>query len=204
MTVKHYAIHWNGGRPFAVTIDGGSVSVSKNMDTYKLVDGEYVNIQHPLKHVFTLEVDEIFVGKNSPTGGYDGIPPKQAEGNSILLKMGSKYRFIGHEIYDFIPVKGDTIVKYYSDIGNNDVPYPYAIGKTHIYIMLDKVAVKKSYFSMSEPIYEQYYYKHSIHMCLKGNPKTDLCKDKTVYGPKLKEFKEALVKLKTKQIQKRM
>lgn len=198
---KRYEIHDNGGRPFFVEINGKTVTVFKNMDTFEVVNGLYVDIKHPEKELFTVKTDEIFIGKKSPTGSYDGL---KEEGNSILLRIGSKYRYIGHEIYDFAPVQGDTILQYYSDIGNNDVPYPYAVGKTHIYIMLDKEAIEKSYFDMYEPIYEQYYYEHRIHMCLKGNPKTDLCADKSVYEPKIKEFKEKTVALKTKLIHKRI
>jgi hypothetical protein len=69
--------------------------------------------------------------------------------------------------------------------------------------MLDKIAVELSYFAMNENIYEQFYYDHRIHMCLVGNPKTDLCKDKSVYEPKLAEFNEKKVNFKIKLIQKR-
>jgi hypothetical protein len=41
---------------------------------------------------------------------------------------------------------GDTIEKFYSDVGNNDVPYPYAIGKTLDLYSSDKVAVQKGFF----------------------------------------------------------
>jgi len=197
---KEYKIHDNGGNPFFVYVDGKSVDVFKNMNTWNQEHGEVYN---PPKELFHVKADTVFIGKKSPNGDYDGLPSKDGIGNSILLQLGSKYRYIGHEIYDFSPVKDDVIVEYYSNIGNNDVPYPYAVGKTHVYIMLDKVAVEKSYFTMSKPIYEQYYYEHRVKMCLFGNPRTDLCADKSVYGPKIKEFKEKRVKLKTKLIHKR-
>jgi len=200
---KLYKVHDNGGRPFFVEIQGKTVAVSKNMDTFEVINGKFVDISAPPKHLFTKTADAIFIGKKSPKGGYDGLKPSEAEGNSILLKLGGKYMFIGHEIYEFGPVAGDEILNYYSDVGNNDVPYPYAVGKTHIYIMLDKVAVEKSYFDMKKDIYEQYYYEHHASMCLKGNPKTDLCKDKDAVKLRINEFKAKTRKLKTKQIQKR-
>jgi len=199
---KKYEIHDNGGRPYFVNIEGNSVSVFENMDTLKVVDGKFVDIHNPPKLIFTKKADEIFIGKKSPKGGYSGLKPSEAEGNSILLGIDNKYIHIGTEIYEFSPVKGDTIVKYYSNIGNSDVPYPYAIGKTHVYNMLDKLAIEISFFDMKKPIYEQFYYRHRIHMCLVGNPKSEICQDKLVYGPKLKEIKEKTVKLKTKQISK--
>ncbi len=158
---KTYEIHDNGGRPFFVSIKGNTVCVEKNMDTFEYKDGKFRDIQKPRKHLFDKSVDEIFIGKKSPTGGYDGLKPSEAEGNSILLKKGSNYMYIGSEIYEFSPMKDDTIEKYYSDIGNSDVPYPYAVGKSHIYIMLDKVAVEKSFFDMKKNIYQQYYFGES-------------------------------------------
>ena len=193
--VKRYEIHDNGGRPFFVEVNGKSVSVSKNMEEYEYIDNRFIVIEKPAKFLFTVKADEVFIGSSNG--------PEGTKGNTILLRHGNKYLFIGQEIYEFSPVKGDTIVKYYSDIGNSDVPYPYAVGKTHIYILLDKVAVDKSYFDMKKDIYDQYYYEHSIHMCLFGNPKTNICKDKKVYGPKVAEFKRKTFKLRSKLIEKR-
>jgi hypothetical protein len=158
-----YEIHDNGGRPFRVTVrdrgKGKAVSVEKSMNTFKRVNGKFVDIVAPHKHIFDVQVEKVFVGKASPGGGYDGLKPSEAEGNSLLLHLpDDKFMYIGDYIYTFEPVRGDTILRYYSDIGNSDVPYPYAVGKTHIYIMLDRVAVDKKVFDMSEPIYEQYYF----------------------------------------------
>lgn len=192
MTLHKYNIHDNGGTPFNVEINGKSVKIYKNMgdslNTFSLLD--------------EIKVNKVFIGKKSPTGGYDGLSSSKGDGNSILLEVANSYIYIGHEIYEFSPIKDDIIVKYYSDIGNNDVPYPYAIGKTHIYFMLNKEAVEISYFNMKKNIYEQYYYEHRIKMCLFGNPKSDICNNKSIYGPKVKEFKEKKCKLKTKLIHK--
>jgi hypothetical protein len=155
---KTYEIHDNGGRPFFVTVKGNNISVEKNMDTFERKNGKFVDIQKPRRHLFDKSVDEVFIGRKSSTGGYDGLKPSEAEGNSILLRDGSKYIYIGSEIYEFTPIKGDTIQAYYSNIGNSDVPYPYAIGKDYIYMMLDRVAVEKSLFDMKKNIYEQYYF----------------------------------------------
>lgn len=200
---KLYKIHDNGGTPFLVEIQGKQVTVSKNMDTYELVNGEFIDIPAEPKKLFTKSADEVFIGKKSPTGGYDGLAPSKAEGNSILLKIGSKYLYIGHEIYEFSPVHGDKIIAYYSDIGNSDVPYPYAIGNTHIYIMLDKVAVDKSYFDMKKGIYEQFYYDTYVKDCQHGFGNKTLCKDKDYVKERLNELKTKTRKLKVKQIQKR-
>lgn len=202
---KEYKIHDNGGRPFRVEIQGMKVSVYKNMDSYELVDGKFTTLSNPETFIKEFTADEIFVGKKSPKGGYDGLKPKEAEGNSLLLHVGSKYVFLGHEIYEWTPVKGDTIELYYSNIGNSDVPYPYAVGKTHVYIMLDKVAVEKSYFDLKGDIYQQYYSGATyLPMCLKGYDPKDICKDKEAAKERIAELKEKTLKLKTKLLQKRL
>jgi hypothetical protein len=205
MVNKTYETHDNGGRPFRVDIQGNKVSVWKNMNEYKLVNGTFVDIEHPPRHILDFTADKIFVGKKSKKGGYDGLKPKEAEGNSFLLQIGSKCVFIGHEIFEFTPVKGDTIEAYYSDIGNSDVPYPYAVGKTHMYILLDKVAVEKSFFDTKGDIYQQYYSATTyLPMCLKGYDPKDKCKDKEAAKEFIESLKKHQVKLKTKLLQKRL
>lgn len=201
---KLYEIHDNGGRPFFVEVVGTKVSVFRNMNTYKLENGKFVDIVAPRKHLFDMTVEKIFIGKKSPKGGYDGLKPSEADGNSILLKKGSTYTYIGSEIYEFTPVKGDTILSYYSNIGHSDVPYPYAIGKTHTYIMLDKIAIENSFFKNFNQVYEDYYYvNNELDMCLRGYGDKTICKDKQDAREKQKELKAKTRKLKIKILQKR-
>ena len=205
MVKKEYFVHDNGGRPFRVEIDGMKVSVYKNMDTFEEVNGKFKDISMPEKHLFDFTADEIFLGKKSPKGGYDGLKPKEAEGNTLLIRDGSNYIFIGHDIYEFKPIKGDTIEKYYSDIGNSDVPYPYAVGKNHIYIMLDKVAVEKSFFDLKSDIYHQYYEATTyLPMCLKGHQDRRICQDKKAARDRIAEIEEKSKKIRVKTLQKRV
>lgn len=200
---KVYQIHDNYNRPFNVEVKGDIVSVSKNINKKEENNKKNETEEIEVKHLFTKTVEKIFIGIKSPKGGYDGLTPSKAEGNSILLKIDSKYLYIGSEIYQFSPVKDDVIIKYYSNIGRNDVPYPYAIGKTHIYIMLDKVAVEKSYFDMKKNIYEQYYYETKVRDCLNGFGDKNICKDMEFVKERLKEFNNKKIKLKNKMIEKR-
>jgi hypothetical protein len=154
-----YEIHDNGSVPFRVEVRGKTVTVLQNMDTYKMINGKFTVIEHPNK-TFTVNVDEVFVGKTSPTG------PKSPPGTTVLFRVGSKYTYVGSEMYEF--TTNDVILKYYSDLGNSDVPYPYAIGEKYIYIMLDKVAVEKSLFDMKQDIYKQYYEKYDKKTKLKA------------------------------------
>jgi hypothetical protein len=144
-----YSIHDNGATPFWVDVSGKSVTVLKNMNKDKMIDGKFTVIEYPPTILFTIDADEVFIGKTSPTG------PTSPPGTAILCRVGSTYTYIGKEIYDFST--DDVINKFYSDLGNSDVPYPYAIGEKYIYIMLDKVAIEKSFFNMKEDIYKQYY-----------------------------------------------
>jgi len=146
-----YEIHDNGSVPYWVEVHGKIVTILQNMDTYKMINGKFTVIEHPNK-TLTMEADEIFVGKTSPTG------PISPPGTTMLFRVGSKYVYVGSEMYEFST--DDVILKFYSDLGNSDVPYPYAVGEKYIYIMLDKVAVEKSLFDMKEDIYKQYYEKY--------------------------------------------
>jgi hypothetical protein len=173
--MKTYKTIDNGGTAYYVTVDE-NVSVYKNMDTEENIDGEWVS-----KLLFTVTPEKVFGGKGS-----------------VLLKLKTWYRFIGHIIYDFLPVKGDTIVSFHSKIGNSDVDYPYAIGKTHVYLFLGKVAIEISYFDLKEDIYDQYYYEHRVKMALKNNPKSVTGN----YKERLQEYKYKKVSLQTKLIKK--
>ena len=88
----------------------------------------YVNLVKKYK------VKEIFIGKSpliSMTKFSNGYG-KYFDGNTILLLLNdNNYVYISNEIYK-IKIN-DKIEKYYSFIGNNDVPYPMAIGKKNIY-----------------------------------------------------------------------
>ena len=83
---------------------------------------------------------KVFLGKShdNEITKFGGEYGKKFDGNSILLKISkNKYVFIGSEVYEF-NTDYDTIIKYYSPVGNNDVPYPFAYGNKNIYFMLHK------------------------------------------------------------------
>jgi len=135
---KAYYIHDNGGRPFKVIVDKNKVSIYKNTTEYpeeELYDGL----------VKTLNVKEVFVGKSSGNSYMSDHTPSKAKefiGNSILLEVSAKkYMYIGTEVYMF--ETEDKIESYYSLVGNNDVPYPIALGTENVYFMLDHTYVKR-------------------------------------------------------------
>jgi hypothetical protein len=92
---------------------------------------------------FLVPTNKIFIGKNSPKSG------------SVLLVNPNIY--IGDSLYEYKLQKADKILRFVSESYNNGVLYDYAVGKKYVYLMLEKVAVVKSFFDFSKEIYPQYY-----------------------------------------------
>jgi hypothetical protein len=68
-------------------------------------------------------------------------------GNSVLLQTeGPKgpLVYIGPSIKSFVTQPGDTIVAFVSPMGNSAVPYPYAIGRTHTYLVEEAVCIENA------------------------------------------------------------
>jgi hypothetical protein len=141
--IKEYLVHDNGGRPFRVVINFDE----KNIKVYKFdqeeVDenSEEDDIDYNIL-VYETDYTNIFIGESSVDGDiyYDGYYPED-DGNTILVETGDKtYTFIGLMIYSFTSFEK---INYYSSyIGNNDVPYPYAIDtKKNIYLMIEDVVI---------------------------------------------------------------
>jgi hypothetical protein len=140
---KKYLTHDNGNRPFLVCIKDTEVSIYKIPETTYQYD-KNIKDYHYTDLIKKYTTIEIFIGKspmNDMTRFSGGFGPKFT-GNSILLhcivQSKDKYVFIGDSIYEFTTTDKDKIVKYISPVGNNDVPYPFAIGEKFIYFMLDK------------------------------------------------------------------
>jgi len=142
---KYYDVHDNGGRPFRVFIDGNNVSIYKDSNI-----GTFEETANYSKHIKTLKVNEVIVGKSSGLAEAADHGPGEAKsflGNSILLHVSEKkYIHVGAEIYEFI--MEDDFENYFSSVGNNDVPYPVILGKTNVYFMLesDHNYVPRTYF----------------------------------------------------------
>lgn len=171
-TSKSYLIHDNGGRPFKVTIKGKKAFISVICD-YPGENNEVVyepivrRTLGPLEFSFIKE----FIGLDNydkivdkKITGYKPTPSNKTKGNSILFQVKSdrlkqhKYIYVGSEIYSFYT--NELITKYYSPIGNNDVPYPYAISKNNIYLMVEKKVLNREAIYLKDP-YDQYYSTNS-------------------------------------------
>ena len=163
---KTYFIHDNGSQPFLVAIK------DKTAKIYKIGKDVAVGYGNVPAYYYTDLIEEFKCDKIFIPKGYDGIDIfygimkdyKEFRGNSVLLQVKDKYVYIGSEIYEFKP--SDEIIEYYSPVGNNDVPYPVAIGKENVYFMLesDKTYVPIKYFEGFKKIdfidAYGYYYGH--------------------------------------------
>ena len=130
--IRDYITLDNGGQPFLVRIEDNTVCIY-NYENAKFVKKIKLNKENG---------DKVFIAK-----GYhynlDNYH-REDDGNSILVRKGRTYTFIGHEIYKFKPL--DKIIEYYSPIGNSAVPYPVAIGTKYVYFMVDHTYVPIEYF----------------------------------------------------------
>jgi hypothetical protein len=199
---KIYEIHDNGGRPFRVVVHAGKwVTIQHAVDEGK---GEYAPF-------LTVQADEVMIGKSSPPPNRERSEP----GNNMLLALpGGKLMHIGMEVREFSPVPGDRIRKFYSDVGNSDVPYAYAIGDTYIYFLdtFDKggkvTAVERTFFrplTEKDSYYNQYYEPFFMKQCLKGGPNhRDKCQDKKATRARIAELEKKTKRLPSKLIHKRM
>ena len=134
---KTYFTHFNGGRPYLVYIKNKNVAiynVPENVmidnEIYKADDRKWMYINLVKKY----KVKEVFIGKSPliDMTKYSNGYGKYFDGNTILLELkNNNFIYIQDDI-DKIKIN-DKIKKYYSFVGNNDVPYPMAIGEKNIY-----------------------------------------------------------------------
>ena len=128
-----YVTHDNGGKPFAVVDFGTSIDVYRQ--TYDHDAEMYV--RGAGGPVYSSSYTKLWVGED-PLGITYEWDPGYMRGNSVLVQTGANtYVFIGEMIYSFSLEAGDSVEKYVSPVGNNDVPYPYIIGKNNTYLLLD-------------------------------------------------------------------
>jgi hypothetical protein len=124
---KTYMIHDNYAVSFIVDVSAGKAIVYNA--TYDNAPFQKAGVKKEIAY------KKIWIGDNLL--GDKGYAKKgQYKGNSLLLEIsGGKYIYVGHMMMEFSLQPGDTVVQYYSPVGNNDVPYPYIMGKDFVYFM---------------------------------------------------------------------
>jgi len=139
-TSKTYFTHDNGGRPFKVVVTGKNIDIFTYIQKKDETVEEMLTGNYPTKNDYDLLIKSYKNLKNIfiPKGG-----------NTILAHIsGNKYLCIAEFIYEF-ETKNEKILKYYSHVGNSDVPYPLAVGENNVYFLIDKGSegyVSKDFF----------------------------------------------------------
>lgn len=151
-----YFIHDNGGRPFMVTVGPsnkiGIYEVRNDLDDYE-EEPEYYSTTNLAG--FDENPNRVFVGEEEDADSPLTVDNYFEEGNTMLLRFSdNRYVFIGRDIYTF---STDALIyEYHSPIGNNDVPYPYAIDTAgKYYLMLYQVVLPDA--GLLESPYDSYW-----------------------------------------------
>lgn len=165
---RTYFTHDNGSRPFKVTIIGRTIDIYEAKypdlslpDKYRdLVYYEYRRTyQVPLK-------GKIFIGTD-PENIYEWRPEhfKAWIGNSILAELDTgRYLFIGDAVFEFQTANNKSgITLFRSPVGNNDVPYPFAMDNEYVYLLIEYVRVAKNNINLTQKPFDPYsqYYNHN-------------------------------------------
>lgn len=145
-----FLTHDNGARPFKVVID--STKRTAEIFKYDYKDLKEQGILRPTNRhytipVYSLRYQQLWIGTSPKihmtvfSGGYG----PQYRGNTIVFKVGpEKYVYVGEMIYEFRTK--EELLTLVSPVGNNDVPYPYMIGKTNVYFLLEKKIIARKNF----------------------------------------------------------
>ena len=129
---------------------------------------------NPPQKIFNLPYTKIWIGDKSKFQYPDNWLPKFV-GNSILIQQSKTEQvWIGQAIKKF-SLKDDSIEEYFSDMGNNGVPQPFAIGKKNVYFFIDMTpsgisAVPKSALDLSNDLQEQLWDRYERKAGYKMDP----------------------------------
>ena len=140
-----YFTHHNGGRPFRVQVRTNRVVVFDNYDDVQLCE-----LRDP-RHVFVgespLTAMTLFSGGHGPA----------FKGNSILVETAPlEYVFVGSTLFAF--TTDASIIRFVSEVGNNDVPYPYAIDELdRHYLFTEDVVLSAVVEDLIEDPYQALY-----------------------------------------------
>jgi len=163
---KKYKTHSNGRRPYLCYVKKNEIFIYKINKNNKIKRQNTGGI-YPEDWIYTILVKhyktkKIFIGNDSGKYSPIKLDVSYSIGNTILLQLTkNRYIYIEGYIYEFST--NDEIVKYFSLIGNNDIPYPIALGKENVYFMLHNRYFPKKYFSKKmkdaefEDAYELFY-----------------------------------------------
>lgn len=114
----------------------------ESLDNYDILVCEYRNVIQIFEGISTPWSDDEDDDEDSESESY-----VENDVNSVLLHIKqNRYVHIGINVYEFETPENDNIIKYFSHMGSNDVPYPIALGEKYVYFMLNYVCVPRSEF----------------------------------------------------------
>ena len=150
--IVSYLIHDNRDIPYSVLIDKKDkvVRIYKNKEIYDKDEEDFFVTAVDFELLKLKNVDKVFIGK-SVKSKFTTLYGKEVDGNSILIKpekSKNNYIFVGNGIRSFSTP--EPILYFLSPIGNNDVPYPYAISKNYIYLLEEEeevITLSNKYFN---------------------------------------------------------
>jgi len=133
--------HDNGSRPFRVTVSKGG----KQVDIAKCIYTDWKDKSLPAKyedaiyyeHALTFKTRRVLLGED-PENVYKERPDwvKMWLGNSVLAELApNRYLYIGESVFEFQTSGKSPITMYRSPVGNNDVPYPFAVDSEYVYLI---------------------------------------------------------------------
>lgn len=185
MTSQEYVTRDNGQDPFRVVIKGKMAIIynhNKEMlpEMVSSDDSSYYNSDYDDSSEYEPEDTEIirfkfkqvFIGKSPlmEMTKNDESWGSEYDGNTILFQIKDKtYVYVGDKILSFTAIS--EIIEYISPVGNNDVPYPYAIDMDrNIYLILEDIIIKHVPLSKTQNIaklkeYDTpyfYYYNNNL------------------------------------------
>jgi hypothetical protein len=163
--IKTYLTLDNGNHPYQVSVDNKQNKISaefrifdytdydtsKFLEEPKLKSVKQVYSPHSFKQVWIAKGIDSFTNRVDP----------EFVGNSVLAQLTASHCvLVGANITEFYIVPGDSLesATFTSDVGSNAVPYPYLVGATHTYFLLDFVAVPNEQFNFKAgDLYSQFY-----------------------------------------------
>jgi hypothetical protein len=167
MTTEYYT-HDNFSRPFKVLDNKyDKTALIYHQDLNKIKDTKTLNsLIYQDDPIYNTHYIGFFIGKSpkNTITEYSNCFGNDYDGNSILLQIAPlKYVFVGHCITEF--KTNSIIIDYVSPVGNNDVPYPYAIdNEGYYYLILENVKLKmpNNVLNIYDNPYNYYYDNNKI------------------------------------------
>lgn len=140
-----YFICNNRDSPYCVELKKNQVTVYSTFD-FSIV----YQINSPIK---------TFIGKSISDNAE--VVGKKWNGSTILVQVDDlKYIHISSRIREF--KTSEPVIKYISNIGNNLVPYSYAVTKNFIYLLEYNVIITRNEL-VNQPQKDPYAYYHSFN-----------------------------------------